>query len=122
MDPPLPLQGSSPGSCCAGLSQQDGQNDHPQSGEDLHARQARGPGSDQQGAELDQGDASDRPDWEGPEPGDLASQRDGCLPSHPDHDGGRLGANSPDMTVPQGRASPGGPQLDPGGSATEQTS
>eukprot|EP00957_Ditylum_brightwellii_P131229 10008823-Ditylum_brightwellii.AAC.1 len=55
VDPPLPLQGSSPGSRRTGLSQQDGQDDHAQPGEDVCAGQVGVPGPDQQGAELDQG-------------------------------------------------------------------
>eukprot|EP00957_Ditylum_brightwellii_P117962 8997686-Ditylum_brightwellii.AAC.1 len=46
VNPPLPLQGSSPGRCHAGLSQRDSQENRPQPSEDLCAGQARGPGSD----------------------------------------------------------------------------
>eukprot|EP00957_Ditylum_brightwellii_P142214 10834729-Ditylum_brightwellii.AAC.2 len=70
VDSPLPHQGSSLGSRCTGLSQQDSQDNHPQPSEDLCARQARRPGTDQQGLDLNQGNASDHPDWESPEPGD----------------------------------------------------
>eukprot|EP00957_Ditylum_brightwellii_P109904 8383579-Ditylum_brightwellii.AAC.1 len=78
VNPPLPLQGSSLGSRCAGLSQQDGQDDRSQPSEDARVGQARRP-------ELNQGNAPDCPGWQGPEP---------------DYDGGRPSANSPGMAAP----------------------
>ena len=46
VDPPLPLQGSSPGGRCAGFSQQDSQDKHLEPGEELRARRAGRPGPD----------------------------------------------------------------------------
>ena len=73
VDPPLPLQGSSPGGRRAGFSLQDGQDDRSKPGEELRARRAGRPGPDRQGADLNQGDAPDCPDREGPGPGDPTS-------------------------------------------------
>eukprot|EP00957_Ditylum_brightwellii_P093709 7135120-Ditylum_brightwellii.AAC.1 len=66
VDSPLPLQGSSLGSPCAGLSQQDGQDNCPQPSEDLCTRQGRRPGADRQDTDLNQGNASDCPNQESP--------------------------------------------------------